>query len=196
MPKIEIKFSDLQKKVGSHASNKLSDYYKGKNLISSKNPSESIPTCGRISLGNFQTFKKDEKIFSETEGYFWKWGIGIWGYDIYSFGHPSNNHWFNVNQISQNFLSDLIGFNPQTISIQATGREVQFKIKTQKESHITDIINFNLNEGPGVNTFTENSPTFTFDLNENGDLWVFSKLTCPSTSNKPVGGCLKLITAC
>ena len=188
----EIKFSNIQKEIGSTQSNRLSDYYQeGLHVHSSKN----IPKSGKISLGNFQYFTREEKWFLEVDKYIWKWGIGVWNYDIYSFGHKSNNAWFNVNDISLNFLMNIIGFKPNTITIQATGREVQLAVKTEEQSQANNVVNFGLNEGPGVVTFTKTTQYFSFDINKNGDFWIFSKLMNPSTSNDPVGGSIKLISA-
>jgi hypothetical protein len=188
----EIKFSDIQKEIGSTQANRLSDYYNmGLYVKSSKN----IPACGKIGLKNFQNFTREEKCFLEVDQCIWKWGIGVWNYDIYSFGHKSNNAWFNVNELSLNFLTNIIGFKPTTITIQATGREVQLAVKTEEQSQAINLVNFGLNEGPGVVTFTEATQTFSFNINENGDFWIFSKLTNPSTKNAPVGGSIKLISA-
>jgi hypothetical protein len=194
---MEIKFSNIQSEFGAAKSTKLSDYYKGGEQISASHPSVNIPERGKISFSNFSQTNRSELTFNSKDELIWKWGVGVWDYDIYSFGHKSNCSWVNINDIKPDFFLKKCGFVPKQILICATGKEVTFKVKTElNQQNSIELVNFNKNEGPGVTTFLNSNNTISLKLNSQGDLWIFSRLNYPTASSSPVGGSIKLISAC
>jgi hypothetical protein len=99
-----------------------------------------------------------------------------------------NKKWVNILELKPNIWVELFGGVPKQVVLFGTGREVEFKVKTEATGPETTICSFGNNKGPASftngktgtidNRALYNSALFkTITLNDKGDLYIYSSLS-------------------